>query len=101
MIAKMKSMLRVAYPLPFLQRVGASGQLSFIDQALLLSFVSSPPAPTPSLLPHSIKILFFAASARDLFVRQLYRAERFFPAIENCGGVCEEEASKEEHHKKG
>jgi len=49
---------------------------------------------------HLTKILFFVASVRDLFVRQLYRAERFFPAIENCGGVCEEEASKENHHKK-
>jgi hypothetical protein len=77
------------YPLRFLQRVGASAQLSFIRHA-----------PPPSLLPHSTKILFFAASVCDLFVRQLYRAERFFPAIENCGGVCEEEASKEEHHKK-
>jgi hypothetical protein len=48
----------------------------------------------------SQKFYFFAASVRDLFVRQLYRAERFFPAIENCGGVCEEEASKEDRHKK-
>jgi hypothetical protein len=82
-------MHRVAYALRFLQRVGASAQLSSIRHAL-----------PPSLLPHSTKILFFAASARDFFVRQLYRAERFFPAIENCGGVCEEEASKEEQHKK-
>jgi hypothetical protein len=37
---------------------------------------------------------------RDLFVRQLYRAERIFSAIENCGGVCEEEASKEKRHEK-
>jgi hypothetical protein len=69
--------------------VGASSPLSFIDHA-----------PPPSLLRRLTKILFFAASVRDLFVRQLYRAERFFPAVENCGGVCEEEASKEKHHKK-
>jgi hypothetical protein len=74
-----------------------AAQLSFIHQALLLRLHSSA---RPPLLPHSIKILFFAASVRDLFVRQLYRAERFFPAVENCGGVCEEEASKEEQHKK-
>jgi hypothetical protein len=54
----------------------------------------------PSFRDRFIKILFFVASVRDLFVRQLYRAERFFPAIENCGGVCEEEASKEDRHKK-
>jgi hypothetical protein len=54
----------------------------------------------PSFRDRFIKILFFAASVRDLFVRQLYWAERFFPAIENCGGVCEEEASKEDRHKK-
>jgi hypothetical protein len=46
------------------------------------------------------KIFSFVASVRELFVRQLYRAERFFPAVENCGGVCEEETSKEKHHKK-
>jgi hypothetical protein len=48
----------------------------------------------------SNKILCFVASVRALFVRQLYRAERIFPAIENRGGVCEEEASKEDRHKK-
>jgi hypothetical protein len=57
-------------------------------------------APSPSFLPPLPKIFFFVASAHDLFVRQLYRAEPFFPAIENCGGVCEEETSKEKHHKK-
>ena len=54
----------------------------------------------PRLFNRLTKIFFFVASVRDLFVRQLYRAERFFPAIENSGGVCEEEASKEDRHKK-
>ena len=80
--------------------MGAFAQLFFIDQALLRNFLSSATRCLPRFFLIQTKILFFAASARDLFVRQLYRAERFFPAIENCGGVCEEEASKEEQHKK-
>jgi hypothetical protein len=86
----------VACPLRFLQRVYPPWRAGASSAA----FFHRPRALPPSLLPHSTKILFFAASAHDLFVRQLYRAERFFPAIENCGGVCEEEASKEEQHKK-
>jgi hypothetical protein len=79
----------------FLQMVGVSLRFPSSATQRLASYASR-----PSFRDRLTKILFFVASVRDLFVRQLYRPSVFFPAIENCGGVCEEEASKEKHHKK-
>jgi hypothetical protein len=88
----MKSMHRVTWPLPVLQRV------AFFCDCFPQARIAQRPRLFISWPLH--KFFIFVASVRELFVRQLYRAERFFPAIENCGGVCEEEASKEDRHKK-
>jgi hypothetical protein len=89
-------MHRVAYPLRFLERVGASLRFPSSSTQRLGSRASG-----PSFLDRLTKIFFFVASVRDLFVRQLYRAERIFRPLKIAEVFVKKKPAKKSTTKKG